>query len=154
VEFALSGRFEPEQKLCSKALGNSLLLSSLLPLFFTLKHLGLETIEALLSDSIAKVHRFHDYLRCQPDFSLFLCPTLDILCFQHIPSPNLTIDQKNQITQHIYKELYQKGRHILSLITVQKEKYFRINPINPLTKMTHLTALVDEIRNHAKGALS
>ncbi len=139
------GPADSEEKICSKALEGAL-THCILSLLLTVKHLGMDILEGLLTQSIQNVQTFYYYLQRQDDFATLLAPVLDVLCFRYQPPGLTAVEALNKLNQHIKRILFQRGRKILSLVAYNKQTYLRVNPINPLTTIEDLTSLVEEIR--------
>jgi len=120
-----------------------------LNVYSTLKHYG----EKFFGDYIDYVYEltkeFANFLESSEDFEIAVMPESNIICFRYINSKA----DLNDLQIKIREKLLDEGNFYIVKTGLRGKTYLRCTIINPYTDMSHLKALVEDIRKIAADIL-
>ncbi len=93
---------------------------------------------------------FADIINASRDFELATYPESNIICFRYI---NDKINDLNVFQDKLRNELLKEENFYIVKTQLNGKLYLRCTVINPLTEITHLSKLLDDIRDIAKKIL-
>lgn len=91
---------------------------------------------------------FTEMLQQDPRFELALVPQCNIVCFRFVET-NRTQDELSKLNREIRERLIRKGEFYIVQTVLQEETWLRCTVANPFTSSQELSALLDEIAQHA-----
>ena len=93
---------------------------------------------------------FADIIKASHDFELATYPESNIICFRYI---NDKINDLNAFQDKLRNELLKEENFYIVKTQLNGKLYLRCTVINPLTEITHLSKLLDDIRKIAERIL-
>jgi L-2,4-diaminobutyrate decarboxylase len=109
---------------------------------------GTEGFRRLAESRLALAYEFHGALASSGDFAAAAEPATPIVCFRYLPSGHESMAPAAQDSMHewIRGELRRRGHAFVNITRLRGREHFRAVLVNPLTRMQHLLALLDQIR--------
>ena len=86
---------------------------------------------------------FAEMIQSRSNFELGIEPESNIVCFRLKSLKN----NLNELNSNIRKQLLQEGKFYIVQTTLQENVYLRVSLMNPLTTVSDLNALLDEVEN-------
>lgn len=86
---------------------------------------------------------FAEIIKSRPNFELAIEPESNIVCFRLKSSKN----DLNELNSTIRKQLLQEGKFYIVQTTLNENVYLRVSLMNPLTTVSDLNALLNEVEN-------
>ncbi len=111
---------------------------------------GFELVGTYVDQMFALGRTFGERLSSAPDFDLLVKPACNIICFRYRPEANTDL---NALNRAIRAKLRDEGRFYIVQTEVKGNLYLRCALMNPFTDITHLEALMAEIRKVGQGLL-
>lgn len=115
-----------------------------------LRTYGFEIVGEYVDRAYALAEAFASHLDQQEDFELAIRPASNIVCFRYIAPEGV---QSNQLNQAIRAAVLAQEAYYLVQTTLHETVYLRTTLMHPFTDMTHLKAMLAEIRKIAQQLL-
>jgi L-2,4-diaminobutyrate decarboxylase len=106
--------------------------------------------EAIFAENVEYLHglaeNFVRILKSRQNFELAIEPESNIVCFRVVAQGSLIKGAfLNELNLSIREQLLQEGKFYIVQTTLNENVYLRVSLMNPLTTVTDLNALLDEI---------
>lgn len=112
-----------------------------------LKYHGEEAIDAYVTTLYDLGKEMADEIQKRKNFELALYPESNIVCFRYNDGKK-QIDELNTLTDVIRNKILEKGKYYIVQTSVNGQKYLRVTLMNPLTDISIIKELLDDIENH------
>lgn len=104
--------------------------------------------EGIFAENVDTLHNlaqvFAKLLKTNPSFELAIEPESNIVCFRYV-GKGINPENYNSLNASIRQKLLEDGRFYIVQTTLREKLYLRVSLMNPLTTMTDLETLLEEI---------
>jgi L-2,4-diaminobutyrate decarboxylase len=123
-----------------------------LKIWVSLQHYGLDHFAALQERTVENTRLLHAKLVAAPDFEPLHRPESNILCFRFLPDHLPASGPEADTFQALLRERYNRsGRGWITATSLGGRRVLRVTMMNPATEERHLDALLDGLREEARG---
>jgi L-2,4-diaminobutyrate decarboxylase len=105
-----------------------------LKLYVSLRNLGKDGYNALITSTIQTAQQFAELLKADPNFELATQPQTNIILLRFIKD-GLNADQLNNINDKLQQQLYNSGKIIFSRTKIKNKVFLKATCMNPLTTL-------------------
>ena len=113
-----------------------------LKVWLTWQHLGIETIQGIIENILARTQEVAKCMTDYPELELAALPTMNTIIFRYISK--VKYDQ-NKINHRIRKVLFDEGQAVIGQTKVNNNIYLKFTLMNPMLTRAHFTELLETI---------
>ena len=109
---------------------------------------GEELFEQLVDHTFGLARSLHDRLTAAPDFEALHEPECNIVAFRYLPArlADAPLDIVNRFQRDLRSRLIRSGKFYIVQAQLNELAVLRVTVMNPLTTVTDLEELLDELR--------
>lgn len=121
-------------------------------LWMTLRTVGEERLAAML-DQVTRVTRhLYELVQSSDDFEAMHEPQFNIFCFRYVGA-QLDDAATDQLNAELRQRLIESGKAWITTTVLKGRRTLRVTVINPATTERDVEAMLDEVREIARGTL-
>jgi L-2,4-diaminobutyrate decarboxylase len=109
------------------------------------RYVGVEVFEELVDRLYDHAREFAQLIQDDEDFELLIKPEANILCFRYKGQ------QTNEVNSKIRQKLLEDGKFYIVQTKIDDQIYLRTSIMNPMTRISHFQALLQEIKSIAES---
>jgi glutamate/tyrosine decarboxylase-like PLP-dependent enzyme len=123
-----------------------------LPLVASLRHQGMEKVQARLRAPLVAIRTLAEIIQSQPGLELAHQPDTGILCFRVTP-PGVSEERLNELQRSVYERIMSEGNRSISMTRLDGKAVLRLVAISPAVTAEALMETLAAIRTLAREVL-
>jgi aromatic-L-amino-acid decarboxylase len=122
-----------------------------LKVWMSFKRYGARQIGTWIDRNVEQAERLFDLAETDPEFRTATRPPMSAVCVRYQPD-GLDEDRLGPLHALVARRIEAAGRFWISTTVLKGRTFFRVNPVNFRTRLSHIDALFDDLRGECRRA--